>query len=68
MFVVNALLDLPGDEAEFLAEIRTQITQLGRLLNQLDPDMIVRIVDHFESSPTPPRRLQLKHRINPENS
>lgn len=38
VFVVNALLDLPGDEGEWLAEIKTQITQMGRVINERDPE------------------------------
>ena len=63
VFVVNALLDLPGDDAEWLAEIRTQITQMGRLINQHDPDMIVKLIDFFESHATPLRKMHLKQRL-----
>jgi len=60
---VNALLDLPGDDAEWLAEIRTQITQMGRLINQHDPEMIVKLIDFFESHATPLRKLKLKQKL-----
>ena len=63
LFIVNALLDLPGDEGEWLAEIKTQITQMGRLINQHDPNMILKIVDHFESHATPLRKIQVKQRL-----
>ncbi len=63
VFVVNALLDLPGDDAEWLAEIRTQITMMGRLINQLDPEMIIKLVDHFESHATPLRKMKIKQKL-----
>jgi len=31
-FIVNALLDIPGEEAEWLATIKTQITDMGRVI------------------------------------
>ena len=63
LFIVNALLGIPGNEAEFLAEIKTQISQLGRFIQQCDPDMIRKIVDHFESSSTPLRKIQVKQKL-----
>jgi len=63
VFVVNALLGLPGNEAEWLAEIRTQITMMGRLIQQIDPQMITKLVDFFESQQTPKRKIQLKQRL-----
>lgn len=62
-FVVSALLDLPSNDAEWLAEIRTQIIQLGGLIKQHDPELIYKIVDFFESQPTPKRKIQLRHRM-----
>lgn len=61
--MVNALLDLPGDDAEWLAEIKTQITQMGRIIQQRDPDMIHKIVDYFESHPTPLRKMRVKQKL-----
>jgi len=63
VFVVNALLDLPGDDAEWLAEIKTQITMMGRIIQQRDPDMIHKIVDYFESHPTPLRKMRVKQKL-----
>jgi len=63
VFVVNALLDLPGDDAEWLAEIRTQITMMGRLINQFDPEMITKLVDYFESHATPLRQMKIKQKL-----
>ena len=63
LFIVNALLDLPGDEAEWLAEIRTQITQLGRVINERDPNMIHRLVDYFESHTSPLRQMHIKQKM-----
>ena len=64
-FIVNALLNMPGDDAEYLATIRDQITMLGRFINEIDSEMIARIIDYFESSPSPLRKMQIKQRINP---
>jgi len=58
---------MPGDEAEYLATIKSQITMMGRFINETDPEMIVRIIDYFESSPSPLRKMKIKQqmRINP---
>jgi len=63
LFIVNALLDLPGDDAEWLADIRTQITQMGRVINERDPDMINHLVDYFESHPSPLRKMHIKQKM-----
>jgi len=63
LFIVNALLDLPGDEGEWLAEIKTQISQMGRIIQERDPDMIHKIVDYFESHPTPLRKFKVKQKL-----
>ena len=63
LFIVNALLDLPGDDAEWLAEIRTQITQMGRVINERDPDMISYLVDYFESFQSPLRKMKIKQKM-----
>jgi len=63
VFVVNALLDLPGNEAEYLAEIKTQITMMGKIINQRDPEMIHHLVNYFESSSTPQRKMKVKQKM-----
>jgi len=63
VFVVNALLGLPGDEGEWLAEIKTQISQMGRIIQQHDPDMITRLIDYFESQQTPLRKMKIKQKM-----
>lgn len=63
LFIVNALLDLPGDDAEWLAEIRTQITQMGRIINQRDSEMIHHLVDYFESHASPLRKMHIKQKM-----
>ncbi len=60
VFIVDALLDLPGDEAEWLANIRTQITMMGTLIRQWDPQMIDRIVDYFISLPHEKQKIKIK--------
>jgi len=58
-FLVSALLDIPGgDEAEYLAVVKQQIADLGKIIKQKDPELFHTIINHFEPTSDYKERLR----------
>ncbi len=61
-FIANALLDLNSSDAEWLAVIKDQITELGSYIEAEDKQMFAKILDHLISSPERRKDMLIKHR------
>ncbi len=60
IFVVSALLGIPSDDAEYLAIVKNQITDIGTLVKDHDEELFNSMISFFESSTEKHKREEIQ--------